>query len=127
MPEKSKHGFIIKVRPYKTPNPLNEFVIEAMIGDRWLVVAGNLYYIEHSDSVKIALIEVGVPWRGDGCSDDMMTKLLELAKGRVILTGQINAASYQMFLRMQKAGLLTLSPPRPAYYDDTMWELVPGK
>jgi hypothetical protein len=125
--EKSKHGFIVKVRPYKTPNPLNEFVIEAKTGDKWTVIAGELFYIEHSDYLKIALINVRVPWRGKGCSDDMMAKLLEMAKGRVILTGQINAASYQMFLRMQKDGLLTLSPPRPKYYDETMWEVQSGK
>jgi hypothetical protein len=123
--EKSKHGFILRKRPYKVPNTKNEFIIEAFTpGSEY---AGDLYYIEHPTYVKIALIEVRENWRGKRCSDDMMEKLFELNKGKVFLSGQVNSASYQMFLRMQKAGLLTLSPPRPAYYEDTMWELIPGK
>ena len=125
MPEKSKHGFSIKVRPYKTPNTKNEFVIEALTPS--MEEAGSLSYIVGDTSVKIALIEVKENWRGKRCSDDMVEKLFELNKGKIFLSGQVNSSSYQMFLRMQKSGLLTLSPPRPAYYDDTMWELVPGK
>lgn len=125
MPEKSKHGFIIKVRPYKTPNTKNEFVIEALTPS--MEHAGSLSYIVGDVSVKIALIEVKENWRGKRCSDDMMENLFELNPDKLFLSGQVNSASYQMFLRMQKAGLLTLSPPRPAYYDGTMWEIQPGK
>ena len=123
--EKSRHGFIITIRPYNDPNTKNEFVIEALTasGEQ----AGDLYFIVSNVSVKIALIEVKENWRGKRCSDDMIEKMFEMNKGKVFLSGQVNSASYQMFLRMQKAGLLTLSPPRPAYYEDTMWELVPGK
>ena len=123
--EQSQHGFIIRCYPYKVPNTKGEFVIEAFAPS--MKSAGSLFYIENDEEISIALIEVQGIWLGQGCSDDMMTKLFEVSKGKRILSGQLNQGSYRMLHRMQDQGLLTLLPPPERYDGNVMFEIKPKK
>lgn len=88
--------------PATTP----EYLLEALTPQG--EVAGFLGFIEYPHSLKIGLIEVHIPYRGQGYSDALISKLLELADGRSVFTGQLSGSGRRMFQRMERQGLIKI-------------------
>ncbi len=115
----------LTVKPYvpKEPVTTRQFIIEAWTqrDER----AGWLGFTESRDYVRIGYIDVAPPWRGRGCSDALMRKLVALAGDKIILSGQVNAHGQAMLERMQQNGTLMLEDP-PCVLQDISWkEIVP--